>query len=134
MLGQIAVDGVHLERADIRQLPFTDGSFSHVVSVSVLEHLQNLGTVLQELRRVTEPDGWLVVGVPVKNWITRQLFAAVGYDDDAIHPSSHRDVLRAASPYWSLRALRVLPAGAPMDLGLYMTAQFQARRETSHGS
>ena len=122
-----------LLQADIRRLPFADETFSHVVSVSVLEHLRDLVMTFRELRRVTRPGGWLIVGVPVKNWITRMLFAAVGYDDETIHPSSHRDVLEAAAPYWALRRKAVLPVGVPLDIALYMTVQYQARVEGPDG-
>ena len=127
MLQAAHVSDVELRRADVRQLPFRTGSFSHVVCVSVLEHLRDLDAALKELRRVTADDGWLIVGVPTKNIITRCLFACVGYDDSIIHPSSHRDVLRAAEPYWRMERLRVLPWGAPLDMSLYVAAQLQGR-------
>ncbi|MBI3318381.1 MAG: class I SAM-dependent methyltransferase [Candidatus Omnitrophica bacterium] len=129
MLSALRIREVGLFRADIRKLPFPEQHFSHIVCVSVLEHLRGLEEVFRELRRTVRPEGWLIVGVPTKNWITRILFASVGYDDNVIHPSSHRDVLRAAEPCWQLQRLRVWPPGAPLDLSLYVAMQLKARAD-----
>jgi SAM-dependent methyltransferase len=50
--------------ADIRSLPFADGSFDLVVSTSTLDHFReraDLGKGLSELHRVLKPGGRLVV-------------------------------------------------------------------------
>jgi SAM-dependent methyltransferase len=66
-----------LERGDLRELPYTDGSFDVVFCVSTLEHVGADNTVygveagqggiaeaLAELRRVLQPDGYALVTVP----------------------------------------------------------------------
>jgi SAM-dependent methyltransferase len=52
--------------ADVRRLPFPDGTFDGVVSNSTLDHFDELGEVavaLAELRRVLRPGGTLVVSL-----------------------------------------------------------------------
>jgi SAM-dependent methyltransferase len=44
-------------RIDPYALPFADGSFDHVVSAQVLEHVSDLDAVFAELRRVLRPGG-----------------------------------------------------------------------------
>lgn len=42
--------------ADMRELPFEDGSFPSVLSVQSIEHVPDAGRVLAEVARVLEPD------------------------------------------------------------------------------
>lgn len=54
--------------ADDGKLPFPDQHFDFVCSNQVFEHVHNLGPVLDELARVTKPDG-----VHVHVWPTREI-------------------------------------------------------------
>jgi ubiquinone/menaquinone biosynthesis C-methylase UbiE len=49
-------------------LPFADESFSSVFSNCVLEHVDNLDTALDEIRRVLKPGGTLLTTVPTPRW------------------------------------------------------------------
>jgi SAM-dependent methyltransferase len=51
-------------RADVLRLPFPDGSAREVRAGSLLEHFADPCLVLDELHRVLDPDGRLVVRVP----------------------------------------------------------------------
>lgn len=51
-----------LVQADITQLPFGDHSFDVVVLVHVLHLVPGWRTVIEEVRRVLKPDGYLVLG------------------------------------------------------------------------
>lgn len=53
-----------LLRSDGTKIPFPDGSFSSVVSNSVLEHITHLDQVLVEIARVIRPGGIFVFCVP----------------------------------------------------------------------
>jgi SAM-dependent methyltransferase len=50
--------------ASIEALPFEDGHFDVVLSLDVLEHLDDDRAALRELRRVTAPGGAAVITVP----------------------------------------------------------------------
>ena len=53
-----------VRRAAIERLPFADATFDLVTCLDVIEHLPDDVAALAELRRVTRPDGLLVVTVP----------------------------------------------------------------------
>jgi SAM-dependent methyltransferase len=105
-LAEAEVPGLTAVRADVRDLPFEEGSFDLVLCVSTLEHVgadnssYGLGaeadgasrlTALRELRRVLTPKGRLLITVPcgepgdygwfrqddVRGWT--RLFARAGF-------------------------------------------------------
>ena len=49
---------------DAQALPFRDSSFDRVVSISVIEHVQNDTAAITEMVRVLKPDGILVLSFP----------------------------------------------------------------------
>jgi SAM-dependent methyltransferase len=49
-------------------LPFADASFEVVTAFDVLEHCEPEAVALQELHRVLEPGGRLLVSVPAYQW------------------------------------------------------------------
>jgi len=51
------------KRADVEAMPFADGAFDLVLSVTVLEFVRDPARVLTEMARVTAPGGRMVVGV-----------------------------------------------------------------------
>src|SRR6185503_18637707 len=77
--------------ADMRALPFPDGSFASVLSVQSLEHVPDPDRVLAEAARVLEPGGVAVFVTP--NRLT------LGRADEIIDPYHHvefdADELRA---------------------------------------
>ena len=78
-LARLDVEGMETVEADVRALPFPDGSFDQVLLVSTLEHIGADNTVygvegeredgrvaaLRELRRIVRADGSLLVTVPL---------------------------------------------------------------------
>jgi SAM-dependent methyltransferase len=64
--------------ADVRRLPFRDGSFDAVYSMGTIEHFRDPETAVGEIHRVLRPGGRAVVGVP-NRWdpFLRPLLAAV---------------------------------------------------------
>ena len=55
-----------LLRADIRELPFADGSFDVVYTMGTIEHIDEYPQSLREIHRVLRPGGRAIVGVPHK--------------------------------------------------------------------
>lgn len=58
--------GLAASVADVRELPFADGTFDAVLSNSTLDHLPDRGQVvsaLRELRRVLKPGGSLLITI-----------------------------------------------------------------------
>ena len=56
--------GLRAAVADVRRLPFRDGSFDAVYSMGTIEHFEGTETALREIRRVLRPGGRAVIGVP----------------------------------------------------------------------
>jgi ubiquinone/menaquinone biosynthesis C-methylase UbiE len=55
---------VGLSRADAEFLPFSSGSFDHVVCLGVLEYLQSYDRSIAEVQRVLRPGGIAVFALP----------------------------------------------------------------------
>ena len=56
--------GLRAAVADVRSLPFRDGSFDAIYSMGTIEHFPESETALREMHRVLRPGGRAVVGVP----------------------------------------------------------------------
>jgi SAM-dependent methyltransferase len=67
-------DGSSFVQADAGVLPFAPESFDLVVCNHSLEHFRELGTVLDELRRVIKRDGLLFISVPDSTSITDRVY------------------------------------------------------------
>lgn len=78
-----------VQEGRIEELPFEDGSFDLILATDVLEHLEDDRTALRELRRVSAPNGRLLVTVPAYRWLWSQ------------HDTAHHHFRR-----YTLRALR----------------------------
>jgi SAM-dependent methyltransferase len=78
----------------ITEMPLAENSFDLAVCLDVIEHIDDEGRALRELRRVVRPDGILVLAVPAYQWLwsehdvinhhkrryTRRALAAVAAD------------------------------------------------------
>jgi len=70
---------IDLVRADIRALPFRDGSFDFVWNAGVLEHFhdEDVDHVVREMRRVARPGGTVLTVVPNKYYFWYQAHLAL---------------------------------------------------------
>lgn len=66
--------------ADVRQLPFRDGSFDAIYSMGTVEHFDETERAVAEIFRVLRPGGRAVIGVP-NRWdpFLRPLMVAIMY-------------------------------------------------------
>ncbi|HWC38544.1 MAG TPA: class I SAM-dependent methyltransferase, partial [Acidimicrobiales bacterium] len=67
-LGGEFASGFQLLRAEAEHLPLRTDSASMLVSMDVIEHLDDDRAALREYRRVVEPRGMVVVAVPAYQW------------------------------------------------------------------
>ena len=108
-LAAVEVPGLHAVVADLRDLPFANGSFDVALCISTIEHVgfdntvygidagrddDGIARALGELRRVLAPEGRLVVTVPTgaheeHGWFVqlepdewRARFSAAGFETD----------------------------------------------------
>ncbi len=93
-----------VEEAVVEALPYEDGSFDLVTCLDVIEHTDDDVKSLQELRRVTKPDGHLIVTVPA-------------------HPRlwSNHDVVNLHRRRYTRRSLRASGRGQPAGRSIGMT-------------
>ena len=56
--------GIHFAAADACKLPFLDASFDSTFCVAVLQHIQDVGSAVREMVRVTKPGGRIVAVEP----------------------------------------------------------------------
>lgn len=108
------------------EIPFVTGSFDTLVSVSVLEHIKEVGSAAGEVSRVLKSSGRAVIGFPVKNILTTAAIGMLGMNlsttVDERHPSSHTDILAALRRSFAEVSIRWFPAFVPLDLSLYCVA------------
>lgn len=105
--------------ADMRQLPFPDGSFASVLSVHSIEHVPDPERVLGEVRRVLEPAGTAIFVTP--NRLT------FGRPDEIIDPYHYVE--------YDAGQLRALCAGFFEEVelkGLFGSARYLALVASEH--
>ncbi len=68
-----------LMQADGRRLPFADGIFDCVVANHVIEHIDDIDSVLCEIQRVLAPGGRLLVGIPTFSTSTLYMYYPLAY-------------------------------------------------------
>jgi SAM-dependent methyltransferase len=69
---------LHGAVADVRDLPFRDGSFDAIYSMGTIEHFEETQRAVEEMVRVLKPGGRAIVGVPNRyDPFFRPLFATM---------------------------------------------------------
>lgn len=56
-----------IKYANLEEIPYEDNTFDFVFLFWVLEHLQNPGVVIKEVKRILKPGGYLLFATPNKN-------------------------------------------------------------------
>jgi SAM-dependent methyltransferase len=68
-----------LRAGSVYELPYDDGRFDLVASFSVFEHLHRYERALEEVRRVLQPGGTFLLGMPAVNKTMEAGFALIGF-------------------------------------------------------
>ena len=86
--GDFRVDGVPFHEADLSErIPLPDASFDCIVSIEVIEHLENHARFVAEALRVARPGGTVVVTTPnVLSAAGRLHFLLFGFTDATKRP------------------------------------------------
>jgi ubiquinone/menaquinone biosynthesis C-methylase UbiE len=101
---------VHLERFDAKQMPYRTGTFSAVISNSIVHHVPEPGAVLAEMVRVAGPGSLLFVRDllrPADDGAVAQLVRLHAAGANPHQQQMFEDSLRAALTLDEVRALVV---------------------------
>ncbi|MFP6668220.1 MAG: methyltransferase domain-containing protein [Pirellulales bacterium] len=98
-----------------RQWPFDDNQFDVVLSVEVLEHVENHYHFLRECCRICKPSGHIIISTPNCHSIESRInYMLTGYDDCAPRPIDHEN-----PKYGSIYMEHIHPAPiSTIELGL----------------
>lgn len=116
-----------LKVESVLDLDYASHAFEAVTCLSVLEHMdeKNLPLSLREIHRISQPGATVVLGFPARNSVTGFFFRLVGFSPRDLHPSSHRDIIRAARSEFPQVEVQAWPGGLPLDLALYVVCRCQ---------
>lgn len=78
---------IHVLKLDLETgwLPCRDNSFDLVVCNQVLEHLKKYKKVIEEIIRVTKPDGYILIGIPNLAHLINRFYLLFGIQPMCIH-------------------------------------------------
>ncbi|MCL5260721.1 MAG: methyltransferase domain-containing protein [Gammaproteobacteria bacterium] len=93
------ITNIHLEKADICDLPFKDNTFDIVFSHAFLTHIPNYRKAIQEMKRVLKPGGIIAARDPA-------------FKDVVIYPDTS-EIINA----WNFRLKMLSSAGADFSIG-----------------
>ncbi|MDD2751953.1 MAG: class I SAM-dependent methyltransferase [Candidatus Omnitrophica bacterium] len=122
------INKISLLNADIYRIPFRDETFDLVICQSVLEHLTDLEKAFNEIGRVLKKGGKLIIGFPLKNKLTKKLFALLGYQDEEIHPSGHKQIMENCKKKFSMKKCLYFPRFLGTSQSLYFAGEFNKGR------
>jgi SAM-dependent methyltransferase len=84
------------------ELPFTDGSLSHLVLFDVFHHLRAPNAFLREARRVLSPNGRLILFEPYISWASLPVYGLLHHEPVAMkEPINLADTLPRPRDYYA---------------------------------
>lgn len=117
------LQSVDLIKGDIFSLPYKDGTFDCIVSMSILEHISELERPIKEIKRILKNPGYFICGFPAKNMLMHQIFRLSGFDDTKDHPSGHRYILETLEKNFNIEEIIKYPSFLSMDYCIYLTCR-----------
>jgi SAM-dependent methyltransferase len=140
-----------VREAAVEALPYEDDRFDVVLATDVIEHLPEDGPALEEMRRVTAPQGRILITVPAYTWLwsrhdtswhhyrrytLRRLRAralATGWEPE-VESYYYASLLPAVAAVRTVQRLRGEPEGEPQsDLHLSPAALDRVLEAPIHG-
>ncbi len=112
---------VNLITADILNIPYPNNTFDCVLSVSTLEHVNDLPRALNEIHRVLKDKGEAILGFPSDNLIMRFLhyvFDSTSYGD--LHISDGSRIISEIKNLFKIEKIQTFPFMFPPRLAFYM--------------
>ena len=94
-----------IHAADMRDLPFSDGSFTGVISVQSIEHVPDPERVLSEVSRILTPEGVAVFVTPNRLMLARPDEVVNPYHYVEYGPRELRSVCQRFLPQVEIRGL-----------------------------
>lgn len=126
ILKRDGVTGAVLRKDSIFKTQFSSAYFDRIACISVMEHFRDkeLNEACREMKRILKKDGFVVFGFPTKNIFSNFIIQYIlKFTPDDIHPSGHRDILRAISRNFSRYEVISYPKFLPLDLALYVVVK-----------
>jgi 2-polyprenyl-6-hydroxyphenyl methylase / 3-demethylubiquinone-9 3-methyltransferase len=83
---------VHFQQGYAEALPYANGSFSVIVSLDALEHVQDLNATIREIARVLAPGGIFIFDTINRTWIARLVLIGIGerlFQKNGLVPGLH---------------------------------------------
>ena len=109
--GVLQEHGVHasLLTGSAEVLPYADGFFDCVVSVSAMEYVEDIEAACVELRRVLKPGGRLVIATPGSSRILDLALRASTGEDPGQYADRRQRLLPALRNHFTVRKELVVP-------------------------
>lgn len=68
------VEGIPFKQADIeKRIPYPNEMFDYVISIEVIEHLENTWNIIREIHRIIKPGGAAILSTPNTNNINSRI-------------------------------------------------------------
>lgn len=114
---------LHLRQGSIVNLPFDDNSFDAAVAISIHEELphEDQRAAFAEVRRVVQPGGCYVVGVPGVNLAMTTAFYLLGCNIRKHHVTTDRQVEDAMAEAFELDRVCRNPSPLPRCMAMYVS-------------
>lgn len=113
---------------DVNDLTFKDEMFDVVICMSVLEHLKDIEKPISEIYRVVKKEGMAILGIPIKNKFMHFSFKILGYDDNIIHPSSHKIIIKKIQEKFIIEKVLKFPFWTPLNFSFYLSCRAKKRK------
>lgn len=115
---------VMLINCDARKMPFQDRVFDRVFALSVLEHIPELESALEEVARVLKTEGSFIISLPIET-IIRKAFRKSSMRYVPLDFHNCEDIIVSLSKAFEVKKIQKYP---PI-FAMFLTLECQKRRK-----